>query len=127
MKLENIKLVHCLATLNKDGKWQPATNRFYTKNDGTMHLFEFDTEYEAIDKERSIRKENPYLSVHKKEKISICSGINPYDGQLGSWKYSSQVGLPITFDIGERPIRDILQEIISKGLIHDGEWIKIEF
>ena len=127
MKVEDIKLSHCLARLNENGKWQPSTTRFYRREDGTMHVFEFDTEYEAIDKERSIRKENPYLSVRKKEIIWICNGTNPYDGQIGAWKYSSKQSLPITFNIGDRPIKDILQEIISKGMIKEGEWIEIEF
>ena len=123
MKVEDIKLVHCLATLNKNGKWQPATTRFYRRENGTMGVFEFDTEYEAIDKERSIRKEE----FCKTLTINICSGTNPYDRELGSWKYRSKQGLPITFDIGDRPIKDILQEIISKKMISEGEWIEINF
>ena len=127
MKVEDIKLRHCLARLNEKGKWQPSTTHFYRRKDGTMHVFEFDTEYEAIDKERSIRKENPYLAIHEKEIIRICSGTNPYGGQISAWKYSSKQSLPITFNISNRPIKDILQEIVSKGMICEGEWVEIEF
>lgn len=124
MLIENIKLAHCIAKQTKDNKWEPATTRYYKRENGSMGVFQYDNEYDAIDKERQTRKE--MFGDKVKEHIYICSGQNPYSGEISSWKYSSRTGLPIDFIVKDKPIKEIIREIIMKNLIKDGEWIQIE-
>ena len=118
---KEVKIVHRLARLNKENRWEPSTTRYKMRENGSMGVVSFDNEYDAIDYERGTRKG---MWTSAKEHIHICSGTNPYDMPVKS--YSSKVGLPIDFIIDNRPCKEIIDEILQRDLIHEGEWIEIE-
>ena len=108
------------AKLNENDNWEPSTTRFYKRPNGSMAVYEFDSELEAIDKERATIME----MFGKEVKFNICSNVSPYAGVS---KYSSRTSLPIDFITKGKTTNEIIEEIRKRGLLRDDDYLQISY